>query len=270
MCFAFSGFEISSYVGQEIRNPTRTVPLGVLLAGMVVTLIYVGGSASVLIAVPASALAELSGIADAVNLASARIGLAGFGALTGGLLALGSLAGTSSWVGGAARVPFAAGVDRALPAAFARMHDKYRTPHVAIIIQGIVSTLIFLTSVFLTVSGASTTIQEAYDIMVNLTILIYFVPYMYIFLVLVRLRRGPDEGDGGHRLRIPGGRAGLYLVAICGFTATAVSLGLLFVPPAGTGNVLNYEANLIGQAAIVLGIGLAFYWHSAKRKEFVD
>ena len=162
MCFAFSGFEISSYVGQEIRNPTRTMPLGLMLAGFVVTLIYIGGSTSVLVAVPASAMAELSGIADAVRLASERIGLPGFGALTAALLAVGSLAGTSSWVAGAARVPFAAGVDRALPAAFARIHPRYRTPHVALIIQGIVSTLIFLASVFVTVTGASTTIQEAY------------------------------------------------------------------------------------------------------------
>jgi hypothetical protein len=63
---------------------------------------------------------------------------------------------------------------------------------------------------------------------------------------------------------VPGGSLGLYLVAISGFTATAISVVLLFVPPAGTENVLNYEVNLIGQAAIVLCAGGALYWWSSR------
>jgi hypothetical protein len=43
-------------------------------------------------------------------------------------------------------------------------------------------------------------------------------------------------------------------------------MALLFVPPPGTENVLNYEVNLIGQTAILIGIGMFFYW-SAKRAD---
>ncbi len=265
MCFAFSGFEIGAFVGGEVKDPRRTLPRATLIAGGMVTLIYIAGSASVLVALPPEALQERSGIADAVELISSRFGLVGLGAITGGLLALGSLAGTNSWFGGAARVPFAAGVDRVLPAAFARLHPRYHTPGNAILVQGVLATLIFLASVFVSVSGGRTTIQEAYDIMVNLTILIYFVPYLYLFVAFVRLRRAAEAGpeDPGV-IRVPGGRVGLYLVAISGFAATAISVVLLFVPPAGTENVLNYEVNLIGQAAIVLGAGGALYWWSSR------
>ena len=271
MCFAFSGFEIASFAGQEVRNPTRTIPLGVAIAGVLTTLIYIGGSAAVLVAVPRDALVERSGIADAVALVSGRIGLTGLGALTGALLAIGSLAGTNSWVAGAARVPFAAGVDRVLPSAFARLHPRYRTPYAALWIQGAVASIIFLTSVFLSLSGGRTTIQEAYDILVNLTILIYFVPYLYLFLSLVRLRARsrmePVFPSGGRPapICIPGGRLGLGLVAGAGFLATAISLGLVFIPPAGTTNVLNYEGNLAGQAAAVLALGGGLYWDSRRR-----
>lgn len=267
MCFAFSGFEIASLVGQEVKDPTRAIPRGVLIAGAIVTLIYIAGSTSVLVAVPASALVERSGIADAVELVSNRVGLAGVGALTGGLLALGSVAGTSSWVAGASRVPFAAGVDHVLPASFARMHPRYRTPHVALVVQGIAASLIFLSSVFLSVTGGRTTVQEAYDILVNLTILIYFVPYLYLFMSLVRLRSraGEPAADPGREIRVPGGRAGLWIAATTGFIATAISLGLVFIPPAGTENVLNYEVNLIGQAVAILAVGLLLYWSSSSR-----
>ena len=262
MCFAFSGFEITSFIGQEIHNPRRAIPLGVLVAGIVTTIIYIIGSASVLIAVPASSLKELSGITDAVQLVAGRVGLTGLGALTGGLLALNALAGTASWTAGAARVPFAAGVDNALPAVFARLHPRYRTPHVALIVQSIAASAIFLASVFVAVAGRTTTIQEAYDILVNLTILIYFVPYLYLFAALIRLRRDghtpmPDE------LRIPGGSGGLWAIAFTGVTATAIELGQTIVPPPGV-KPTTYQANHIVHAAVMIGAGLVLYWISSR------
>src|SRR5205085_722335 len=54
MCFAFSGFEITSLIGQEIRDPERTIPRGIFIAGAATTVIYIVGSASVLVAVPVS------------------------------------------------------------------------------------------------------------------------------------------------------------------------------------------------------------------------
>jgi amino acid transporter len=266
MCFAFSGFEIGALVGEEVKDARRTIPRAILISGIVVTVIYIAGSASVLIAVPADALRELSGIADAVDRAGVQLGLAGMGAITGGLVALGAIAGNNSWFGGAARVPFAAGVHRVLPPAFARLHPRYHTPVTAIVVQGVVATAIFLASVFVTVTGRSTTIQEAYDIMVNLTILVYFVPYLYLFPAMVRLRRlAGSSADEPAVARVPGGTAGLWFVAMAGFLATATSVALVFVPPPDTVNVINYEVNLIGQAAIVIGVGIALYWWSARR-----
>ena len=262
MCFAFSGFEITSLVGQEVKNPQRTIPLGILIAGGATTVIYIVGSASVLFAVPFSSLKELSGITDAVGLVTSRVGLTGVGALTGALLALNALAGTASWTAGSARVPFAAGVDAVMPRAFARLHPRYRTPHVALVVQALASSAIFLGSVFVTVAGRATSIQEAYDILVNLTILIYFIPYMYLFAALVRLR--PQSEAPADAPLIPIGPRMLWIVAAIGFLATFIALALTFVPPPGT-NAVTYEVNLIVQAAVMLGIGLGLYWWAAGR-----
>jgi glutamate:GABA antiporter len=250
MCFGFSGFEITSLVGQEVKNPERTIPRGILIAGFLVLAVYIAGSAAVLVALTPESLSERSGISDAVDLVSARLGLAGFGAVTALLLVIGSIGGTSSWIAGAARVPFAAGVDHVLPTSFALLHPVYRTPHVSLIVQGLVATLVFLASVFLTVTGGQTTIQEAYDILVNLTILIYFIPYLYLFVAFVRLAA-------------PGPIA--TIAAGAGFIATLVSLALLFVPPSGTENVLNYEVNLIGQALLIIAIGAVLFWRARAR-----
>ncbi len=264
MCFAFSGFEIATMIGQEVKDPRRTIPKGIIVAGVVVTAIYILSSASVLVAVPASELAERSGIADAVDLTTGRLGLAGMGALTGLLLVVGSIGGTNSWVAGAARVPFAGGVDAVLPAAFGRLHPRYRTPHVALIIQGVTASLLFLASVFVSLGGEETTVQESYDIMVNLTILIYFVPYLYLFAAWVRLRSETATVPDG-RIDIFTSRAGVWLTAACGFLATLIAIGLVFVPPPDTENVLNYEANLAGQSVLLFVIGFAFYAVARRR-----
>jgi amino acid transporter len=262
LCFAFSGFELTAFVGEEVTNPRRNIPLGVVLSGAAVTVIYVAGSAALLIALPSGALNERSGIADAVAMSGSHIGLGGIGAATAALVAIGALAGVNAWFGGAARVPFAAGVDRALPAWLGRL-DGRGTPRAALVAQFMCSTVIFMASVFISVGGR-TSIQEAYDIMVNLTILIYFVPYLYLFVALIVLRRSDIEAAGPESRQVPGGKAGLWLIASAGFLATAVSLALLFVPPVGTENVVNFEANLIGQAAIVLGTGFVLYWFNAR------
>jgi amino acid transporter len=246
MCFAFSGFEITTLVGQEVRDARRTIPQGIAIAGAVTTAFYIAGSAALLIAIPFGELKELSGVTDAVELVGQRVGLSGIGPITGGLVAAYAIAGTASWTAGAARVPFAAGMDHVMPAAFARLHPRYRTPHVALLVQGAASTALFLVSLFLSRAGSEASVQDAYDILVNLTILIYFIPYLYLFAAFVRLPR-PD-GRGG----VPNVLAGI------GFVATAVSLALTFVPPPGA-QVLTYELNLIVQAAVMLGIGLLFY-----------
>ncbi len=241
MCFAFSGMEISSLVGREVKNPERTIPRGVLIGGALVAIVYLAGTMAVLVAVPADALRERSGLADAVGLVTTRVGLGAFGGLTGAMLAVAALAATVSWMAGAARVPFAAGADRLLPHAFSRLHPRWQTPVFTLVAQGVISTLIFLVSAFLSATGGRTSVQEAYDILVNLTILIYFVPYLYLFAALPAL-------TGGSRI-----------AAACGGLATAVSLALVFVPPAGA-DVLNYEINLCAQAAAIIAVGYGLMW----------
>jgi amino acid transporter len=246
-CFAFSGFEIGAFSSQEIHDPERTLPRGIAISGVIVTLIYIAGTVAVLVIVPARELVERSGIADAVDAASTSIGLPAVGPLTAFLLFASAIAGCVSWMAGSARVAYAAAQSGQWPAPLGALHRRYRTPHVALIVQGVVATVLYLSSLFLTVGGGTTTVQEAYDILVNLTILVYFVPYVYLFLGLTRLLDGPD-------LTI-----GLRLAAAVGLIATVIAMVLVFVPPAGTANALNYEVNLIWQTAAVVGTGFGLY-----------
>ena len=152
-----------------------------------------------------------------------------------------------------ARYAYAMSRDGFGPAALSRVHPAWRTPHVALIAQGVAGTLIFLSSLFLTIGGGTTTVQESYDILVNLTIVVYFVPYVFLFWGLTRLLKGAEL------------TLGLRLAAIAGLLATVISMVLVFVPPAGTANVLNYEVNVVWQMAAVVAGGVGLYWFGRRR-----
>ncbi len=62
MCFAFSGFEIGSFSGQEVKNPRRTIPRGVMIAGVITTLIYIVGTVVGARRGAGAAVAERSGV----------------------------------------------------------------------------------------------------------------------------------------------------------------------------------------------------------------
>ena len=265
MCFAFSGYEAAATVREEVRDPARTMPRGLLIAAAVALAIYLGGSTGILIARPAETLSERSTITEAVELMGGRLGVHGLGPVTSALVVLAAVALTASWVAASSRVPFAAAEARSLPPLLSRLHPRYHTPHVALLVQGAIASVLFLAILFLSFGGGPTQVQDAYDILVNLTILICFIPYLYTFPALARLRRldaGTTEG-----FRVPGGRVGLGLTVASGLLATAVSMVLVFVPPPGTSNVWNYEANVIVQSSLILVAGLAVLRWSRRRAE---
>ena len=265
MCFAFSGYEAAATVREEVRDPARTMPRGLLIAGAAAFAVYLGGSTAILVALPAETLSERSTIAEAAELMGGRLGVRGLGPATSALVVLATIALTASWVSASSRVPFAAAEDRSLPRALSHLHPRYHTPHVALLLQGAIASILFLAVLFLSYGGGPTQVRDAYDILVNLTILICFIPYLYTFPALARLRRLDAGRTGG--FRVPGGRLGLWLTVGSGLLATSVSMALVFVPPSGTVNVWNYEANVIVQTALILAAGLAVLRWSRRRSE---
>ena len=142
------------------------------------------------------------------------------------LLVVGSIAVRAPGSAGPARVPFAAGVTRRCRR-FARLHEKYRTPHVALVFKG---------SRPPRYSSPACSFRweerddgaEAYDIMVNLTILIYFLPTC-TFAAFLRLRTiDKPAPDAGHD-NLPGGYVEL-LIAGCGLLSTAIAMALGLSP----------------------------------------
>jgi amino acid transporter len=257
MTFAFAGMELAPAMAGEIREPKRTIPRAVLISGLIIALVYILGTSLVLVAVPEGQINVITGIPQAFAAIGERIALPWLGALGGLLLVMASTGGLGAWVTGVARIPYVIGIDRYLPAALGKTHPRYGTPHVSLITQGVIVSLIILAV------SAGSTIREAYIILMNLAIILYFIPFLYMFAALPVLRmqaRGDNEGV----TLVPFGSAGPWLFGGLGFAATMLSVVLAFIPPAGTTNPGLFVIKVTLSTLLFIIVGLGFYWRGRK------
>jgi amino acid transporter len=260
IAFAFAGLELSSTMGSEIREPNRNLPRSIFIAAPAVALIYILGTCSMIWLVPRDQVNVVAGPLQAIANGTAGLGASGtavvsFVAL---LLAVARVGGVGAWLTGSARVAFVVGLDRYFPAAFARVHPRWKTPYVAILVQGLIAVLFLVLSVL----GKGTTVETAFLILIDMSLLIYFIPYLYLFVCFMvhcwkRHNRAP--------LVIPGGRVGVLLAGVSGSAITLFAMALALVPPPGTPNTLIHEAKLGGGSLLLLGLGLVIYWRARVR-----
>src|SRR6266849_5630522 len=222
VAFAFGGVEGASTMGSEIKNARRNIPRALLAAGVIITFIYVAGTASVLVALPAGDVTGLQGFMQAISKVGQRIGVEGLTPWVALLVTLSSIGGMSAWFAASSRLPFVAGVDKFLPAAFGRLHPRWNTPYVAMAVQAV------LAAIFIFLGQAGTSVKGAYDFLVGMGVISYFLPFLYMFASVIRLQ-GEPAGPGF--MRIPGGKPVAIFMALLGLTTTAVSSVLACIPP---------------------------------------
>src|SRR5881296_1127525 len=250
ICFGFSGLDLGALMGEEIIEPRKNVPRAILISGVIITLIYVLGTAALLVTLPQGNIGLLDGVAAAIAAVQLKMGFGYLAGIMALLIALGGVGGCSAWLAGCSRIPFVAGIDRYLRPAFGRLHPRYATPHIALLVTGGISSLLIL------VGFIGVDVEQAYLFLADFTIVVYFIPYCYLFAALLKLgARGPaPEGT----IPIPGGRTGTLLVGIVGFVTTAVAIAFALIPPGGA-NPLMFEAKILGGCALLLGFGWLLY-----------
>lgn len=252
IALAFQGLELGPILGGEIKDPRRQIPRATLISCVVIAAIYIAGTAALLIALPTATIDVIAGIPQALAAIGERIGLPVFGPLTAGLVTLGTIGTVSAWLTATARLPFVVGVDRYLPAALARLHPRHGTPHVALIIQGILTSLMLLAAL----SGAS--IHEAYIILIDMTAVMSLLPLLYILLAFPLLRRRAAGRNVGIHLS-PVGTLGCWLTGLTGFAITSLAIVTSMIPPANSSNPGLFLLKVVGGSALLIGIGLMFY-----------
>jgi glutamate:GABA antiporter len=257
IAFAFGGVESGSTMGEEIQDARRTVPRAILAAGAVMTVLYLVGTLSVLLAIPKAQISGLQGIMQAIQAMTAKVGVGWLAPILAALVTLNALGGVGGWFAATARLPFVAGIDRFLPPIFGRLHPRWRTPYVALLVQaGVAGLFVFL-------GQAGTSVHGAYDALVSMGIIANFIPFLFMFAAMIKLQHEPA---GPEVMRVPGGPRAATALAALGFVVTAISIVLACVPPDDEPNKMLAVVKVVGSSAVLVGIGVLVYAMGKRRQ----
>ena len=254
ICFGLVGLELASVMGDEIRDPSRTLPGAVAWGGVISGLLYLSVTLVLLVAVGKNDISVLQGIVQAVSHMAAEVGVPWIVAPFALMLSI-SIAGIgSAWLAGSARIPFVAGLDSYLPGWLGKLHPRYATPHWALIVHAGVSLLLCV----MNLTGAG--VQEAFQTMLSLAVVLQLVPFVYMFAGLLKLAWSAPTTKGHYSKGV------LTLAGISGLVTTLLGITLAFFPAAQITSVWVYEVKMIGGTLAFIGLAAFFFFVYGRRK----
>lgn len=242
IAFAFGGLELGAVLGGEIRNPGRTVPRAAWISGLAIAGMYILGTLSLLALLTPERINIMTGLVQAAQEGGTRLGAPWLASALTGLILVGILGSIGAWLSGSARIPFVFGVDSYLPKAFGKIHPRWRTPYLAILAQGIFCT------VFLAGMQAGENLSTGYQLLVDMTVITYFIPFLYLFATAWKNGRAANPAP------------------LCGLLVTSLAIGLSLVPPAGASSVWLFELKLVGGCALLIVTAKIFFMAALRRE----
>jgi glutamate:GABA antiporter len=237
IAFAFGGLELGAVMGAEVERPERTIPRAAWTSGALITAFYLTGTVCLLILLTPDAISPVTGLTQAGSAAGNALGLTWLPSAVALLITAGIFGQFSVWLAGSARLPLVLGIDRHLPAAFAKPHSRYGTPSTALLFQA------FACTAFLLLMHAGENLRTGYQLLVDMTVITYFIPFLYLFAAAWRLRRSA--------------------AAFSGFAVTSMSLAISFVPPGSSEHPWLFVGKLVGGTAIMIGFARFWYGRNA-------
>ncbi len=236
IAYAMTGLELAALMGAEIHDPARTLPRAGWIASGFASVFYAGCTVALLVMLRPEKISDLNGLAQAGETAGGVLGLAWLSPLIAILVsftALGQIGGFGTAV---SRLPFAVGVDRLLPAAFAKIHPRWNTPYISLLFLGAVA------SVLLIAIQLGESMRAAYQELVSLMVIGGFIPYLYIF------------GSAW--------RAGKRFSALSGWAISCLALFCSVVPTSEITNVWLFEGKLaLGTLLMIVSAWLVYRRH---------
>ena len=136
--YDYLGYNTTAYIGDELRNPGRTMPRSIIISVIAMMIVYLLLNISVLGVAPWQEIAQSKSVASLVverswgHLAAAVMTV---------LIIITAFASVYTGLLGGSRVPFQAAHDKVFLSVFGRLHEKHGFPHIALITMGVVTAI---------------------------------------------------------------------------------------------------------------------------------
>lgn len=242
----YAGMEMGGIHVKEMDNPAKNYPRAVFIGSAITVVIFVLGTFSLGIIIPQKDISLTQSLLVGFDNYFNYIKASWLSPIIAVALAFGVLAGVLTWVAGPSKGIFTVGKAGYLPPFFQKT-NKIGVQRNILILQGLAVTLLALLFVVMP------SVQSFYQILSQLTVLLYLIMYMLMFAAAIALRYKFKEGNRPFKI---GGRSNflMWFVAGLGFLGSLLAFALSFVPPSQieTGSSLVWFSVLVVGSIIVV------------------
>ena len=249
----YAGMEMMGIHVMEVDNPKRNYPRAIIIGSLVTVLIFILGTFSLGIIVPAKDISLTQTLLIGFDNYFHYLKMSWMGPIVAIALVFGVLAGVLTWVSGPSKGIFAVGRAGYLPPFFQKTNSRGVQRNI-LLIQGVIVTILGMLFVVMP------SVQSFYQILSQLTVLLYLIMYMLMFAAAITLRYKYPKLERPFRLGAKG-NALMWLLGGLGFCGSLLAFVLSFIPPSqiSVGSTGVWYGVLIIGAIIFVGIPFIIY-----------
>jgi amino acid transporter len=218
----FAGMEMAGFHALETRDPQKDFPRAMALSAAIIVVCTVLATLAIAVVIPASQLNLASGVMQAIQYFFNAAGIAWLVGPMALLITLGGVVNLAAWLIGPAKGLGIVAEEGNMPPMFDKT-NKYGAPVAVLVLQALIGSLISLLYVFLP------SVNQAYWILSAMTVELLCIVYILVFAAVIKLRY--SQPDQPRPFRIPGGKAGIWVVGGLGLFGTILAFVVGLMPP---------------------------------------
>ncbi|MDE6555819.1 MAG: amino acid permease [Duncaniella sp.] len=220
----YAGMEMTGIHVRDIKNPTVNYPKAVIIGAIATVAIFILGTYSLGVIIPAKDINLVQSLLVGFDNYFSVLHIKWFAPIIAIALAFGVLAGVLTWVAGPSKGVFAVGQAGYLPKFFQKTNKNGVQKNI-LYVQGIIVTILAFVMVLMP------SVQSFYQILSQLTCVLYLIAYMLMFASSIKLRYSMKKAPRPYRLGKTGNGI-MWLIGGVGFLGSALAFVFSFFPPA--------------------------------------
>lgn len=258
----YAGMEMSGIHVTDMENPAKNYPKAIFIGALITVVIFVMGTFALGVIIPQKDINLTQSLLIGFDKYFAYLHAGWLSPLIAVALAFGVLASVLTWVSGPSKGIFAVGKAGYLPPFFQKANGNGVQRNI-LLVQGAIVTVLGLLFVVMP------SVQSFYQILSQLTVVLYLIMYLLMFAAAIKLRYNMKDYERPYRIGKKG-NALMWLISGLGFCGSLLAFVLSFIPPAqiATGsNTVWYSVLAIG-CIVVVGAPLAIY--NCRKASWID
>lgn len=258
----YAGMEMGGIHVKDVENPSKNYPKAVFIGALITVLIFVLGTFALGVIIPEKDINLTQSLLVGFDNYFKFIHASWLSPVIAVALAFGVLAGVLTWVAGPSKGIFTVGKAGYLPPFFQKT-NKIGVQKNILLVQGCAVTLLSLLFVVMP------SVQSFYQILSQLTVILYLVMYLLMFSGAIALRYRMKKANRPFRIG-KNGNGLMWLVGGVGFCGSLLAFILSFIPP----SQISVGSNTVWFAVLIIGaivvVAAPFIIYASKKASWVD